>query len=292
MAEISDKETQQFPKPPHPIADQPTIAMQAPTTRRNNPVSNPPPVNPAPQGARNNYQIQQRVERGNTALQPKKKGGKLLKTGGKESAQLHLLRDRCKQIGLSLFVDTRIAVQSLGITSAIEGEGKTFLSLLIAQGLAEEGFAPVTLVDCNWQHPNLHEYFSIRPAPGLAEWLRGECDETEIRQQVGQNLSIIPAGDGDDDAVRLLRQLRAQGLRDSLARGPEVLVIDLPSILTTAYGTLAAGLPEALLLVTRGGVTPAPLLAETIGQLEDLPVKSIVLNQIESKIPRWIRQLL
>ncbi len=210
-----------------------------------------------------------------------------------QSPQVQMLREHCRQLGLRLFVDDDTAIRSLGITSALEGEGKSFLASTMAQALASDEFAPITLLECNWQHANLHEYFGFRATPGLAEWLRGECNGKEARRRIAKNLTVIPAGNSQADAIRLLQQLLLQhGLQKTIAQAKGILIVDLPAILTTAYGPLAATLPEALLLVTRAGVTSTSSLAKAVGQLTDLSVKGIILNQVNSKIPDWIRQLL
>ncbi len=202
------------------------------------------------------------------------------------------LRERFRQLGLAFFADRRVSIRSLGFTSTIEGEGKSFLSSLLAQVLADDGFARVTLLDCNWRHTNLHEHFDIPATPGLAEWLRGDCKPEAIRYSVNKNLTIIPAGNGHSDAISLLQEFKNKSFQHILTNPEELLIVDLPAVLSTGYGALAASLPEALLFVVRAGVTPAPMIEEAFGQLTDLPVKSVVLNQVESKIPRWIRQLL
>lgn len=203
-----------------------------------------------------------------------------------------LLRERWRQLSLSFFFRKHASVRSIGFTSTLGGEGKTFLARMMATALANDSSEPVALVECNWEHPSLHEYFGLPATPGLAELLRGECSEAAIRHQAGCNLAVIPAGDTDQDVVTLLRKLRHNGLLEVLAAPNEFLVVDLPSIITTGYSTLAAELVEALLLVVQAGVTPDHLVAEACAQLKDLPVEGIVLNQVGSRIPRWIHQML
>src|SRR4051812_21194374 len=48
-----------------------------------------------------------------------------------------VLRTRCKQLGISLFFRGDTPIRSLGFTSAIAGEGKTFLARLTAEVMAE-----------------------------------------------------------------------------------------------------------------------------------------------------------
>jgi protein-tyrosine kinase len=210
----------------------------------------------------------------------------------RDRADSHALHEHCRQICLSAFFREHAPVRSLGFTSSVAGEGKSFLSIMTAQVLADDSTSPVILLECNWEHPNLHEYFGFASTPGLAEWLRGECSKEIIHHKIGRNLTIIPAGNGRQDAVKLLQQIQQKGLLDLFACSDELLIVDLPTIATTAYGAFAASLVESLVIVVCAGVTPEALIAETSTRLEDLPVQGVVLNQIESSIPRWIRQMI
>ena len=211
---------------------------------------------------------------------------------GSQVAEIRRLRMRCKQLCVSVFLDERTAVRSLGFTSAIDGEGKSFLARLAAVVMATDNSVPVTLLECNWEHPCFNDIFSLEQGPGLAEWLRGECELEAVRQPVSSNLTVIHAGDDKQDTIRLLQQLRHRGVLDVLDRPDEVLIADLPSIVTTAYGSLAASIVESLVVVVCMGVTPDSYVAEASTHLKDLHVHGVVLNQIKSRIPQWLRQIL
>ena len=210
----------------------------------------------------------------------------------RDAALLYVFQERCRQLSLSLFFQESASVRSLGFTSAISGEGKSFLSMVMASVLAGDSGCPVTLLECNWENPSMHEYYGFPAAPGAAEWLRRECRPEDIRYRVEQNLTVIPAGNGCRDAVRLVQQMRQQGLRKLFAPQDELLIVDLPAVVTTAYGQMAASLLDSVLLVVHAGVTPNTLIEETCSRLKDVPVQGIILNQLQSKIPRWIRQVL
>ncbi len=214
------------------------------------------------------------------------------KLNKRDAASAHMLQERCRQLCLALFFRENAPVRSLGFTSSIHGEGKSFLALTTAQVLAHDSVDPVTLIECNWEHPGLHEYFGIPATPGLAEWLRGTCDEDDIRYQIDENLTVIPAGNGSQDAVKLLKQIQTKGLLQTFQHSNELYILDLPPIATTGYGSLAASLLESLVIVARAQVIPDKMIAETCAQLKGLPVHGIILNQGESRIPDWLRQLM
>ena len=209
-----------------------------------------------------------------------------------DAENARMLQERCRQLCLSLFFREHAPVRSLGFTSSIVGEGKSFLALVTSQVLATDSSQPVTLVECNWEHPTLHEYFGVPSAPGLAEWLRGTCQEKDIRYQVDDNLTFIPAGNGTQDIVKLLQQVQQQSLMNLFLSQNELFIAELPPVLTCGYGSLAARLFESIVIVIRAQVIPDNMVAETCAQLQDMPIHGIILNQMESHIPRWIRQLL
>jgi Mrp family chromosome partitioning ATPase len=210
----------------------------------------------------------------------------------RDAAVARLFQEQCRQLNVSTFFQENSLVRSLGFTSAINGEGKSFLSMVTANLLANDSSVPVTLVECNWEHPNIHTYYDIPASPGAAEWIRKECNVEDIRHRVGRNLTVIPAGKGRTDAVKLLAQVRQQGLLQLFAPRNDLLVVDLPSIATTAYGPIAASLLDAVVIVVHAGVTPDTLVEAACSTLKNVPVQGIILNQLQSKIPRWLRQIL
>ncbi len=210
----------------------------------------------------------------------------------REAANAFMLQERCRQLCLSLFSRGQDPVRSLGFTSSVGGEGKSLLALVTAKVLAHDSNDPVTLVECNWAHPTLHEYLGITAKPGLAEWLRGTCNEDDIRYQIDENLTVIPAGDGMEDAVKLLKRIQHRGLHNLFGHPDDLLIVDLPAVITSSYGSLAASLVETVVVIVRSETIPESLLAETCSQLKDTQVHGIILNQGNSRIPRWIRQLL
>src|SRR6266487_4392011 len=94
-----------------------------------------------------------------------------VKKPGKATPALHLskpqiaearkLQMQCRQLCVSVFLDERAAVRSLGFTSAIDGEGKSFLARLAAVVMTTDLNLPVTLLECNWEHPCFNEIFSL-----------------------------------------------------------------------------------------------------------------------------------
>jgi Mrp family chromosome partitioning ATPase len=210
----------------------------------------------------------------------------------RDEADLHAVREQARKLSLALFFREQSPVRSLGFTSAVGGEGKSYMALMTAAVLAHDSTEPVILVEANWEHPTLHAQLGLPPTPGLAEWLRQECDEAEACHQVAENLGVIVAGNGRDDAVKLLRVLRERSAVDRISATRALYIFDLPPIVTCSYGHLAASVAESVILVVRAGVTPEGMVAEACAQLKDLPVEGVMLNQVSSHIPKWLQHIL
>ncbi len=210
----------------------------------------------------------------------------------KNRVEAQMLQERCRQFCLSLFLPAQSRIRSLGFTSSVSGEGKSFLSALSAEALSRDIDSQVVLLECNWDNPDLRKKFNLPDGPGLSNWIRGECTMGDIEYPVSQNFSIIPAGEGRYDAVRLLTHLRDRQMFRQLEGPNRVMLVDLPPVVTSAYGMLAASLVDALVLVVRAGNTSDLLFTETCAQLKGLPVQGVILNQMRSRIPRWLLRML
>ena len=210
----------------------------------------------------------------------------------KDVFNAHAIQEEVRQLCLAVFSNIHNPVRSLGFTSSVEGEGKSFLALVAAQVLARDSANPVTLLDCNWEHPSMHEHFGIPLVPGLAEWLRGMCSEADIRYQVGENLFVLPAGNGSQDAAKLLKLIQRHGLLNMFRRSNELFIADLPPVIAAAYGSFAAQLLDAVVVVVRAQAVPDRMIAETCARLGDARIHGLILNQEQSRIPRWLGKLL
>ncbi len=188
-------------------------------------------------------------------------------------------------VGLTLPPGARTAV--IGVTSAIRGEGRTTVALGLARTLATDLETAVTLVEADFERPALAVHFELAPAPGLCEVLRGECLLGETVLPVADRLSVVTAGAVGPDAARLLRRLADGDPFHADAGLPGIVVLDLPPLLDQGYGSLAAGVADALVLVVRAGVTPDYVAREAIARLEGRPPQGVILNGFRTALPRW-----
>jgi Mrp family chromosome partitioning ATPase len=209
-----------------------------------------------------------------------------------ESRAVAQLRLEFQRTCLPLFFAAQGPVRTLGLTSAVAGEGKTSVAWLMSYALASSSRRPVVLVECDWEHPTFSRELGLPASPGLAEYLSGVSELAKIRYPLLPNLTVIPAGLGGAEALTALVRLQQDELHDRLADPDDLVILDLPSVLDSTYGVIAARLAESLMIVVRAGGTPSPLVDRACKELRHLRVEGIILNKVQTRIPRWLQRLL
>jgi Mrp family chromosome partitioning ATPase len=209
-----------------------------------------------------------------------------------ESRAVAQLRLEFQRTCLPLFFAEQGPVRTLGLTSAVAGEGKTSVAWLMSYALASSSRRPVVLVECDWEHPTFSRELGLPASPGLAEYLSGVSELAKIRYPLLPNLTVIPAGLGGAEALTALVRLQQDELHDRLADPDDLVILDLPSVLDSTYGVIAARLAESLMIVVRAGGTPSPLVDRACKELRHLRVEGIILNKVQTRIPRWLQRLL
>lgn len=186
------------------------------------------------------------------------------------------------QLGRSDGLPSRLA-----FTSAISGEGVSFVSMAFAATLAHDTRRRVGLVQLNWWNQNAER-------KGLSDViLRGAQIEDVVLDTSDSCLAVIPSGyaNGLDRAI-LARDGTLDKFLNVLEDQYDHLILDLPAVLLTSDSVVLADLTDALALVVRHGVTSYDQVEEAVRQLGEDRISGIILNQEQSRIPRIIRRRL
>jgi Mrp family chromosome partitioning ATPase len=205
--------------------------------------------------------------------------------GGANSRTMEYFRRIYLSLQTSNSLDT---IPTIGVTSALDGEGKSTVALGIATAMAVDLDSPIVLVELNLTRPTLHKSLGIPAQPGLCEYLRGECPLPNALRQITENLFVLPAGDCRNDPARLIRMLTRANLLLRMDNSGAVLVLDLPPILTASYGVLASSMADAVVLVVRAGQTPEKMVKDAVARLDESTLRGIVLNAARPSIPTWL----
>src|SRR5262249_21522683 len=176
----------------------------------------------------------------------------------------------------------------LGLTSAISGEGVTFVTRALALVLATDVANRVCIVDLNWWSPS---DWPGPDVPGVANVLRDELAVSEALQLTGNpGLKVLPAGRaGVSERPALARSDELAKALDELNEEFEHVLLDLPAVHATSEALTLAETCPSLALVVGQSVTPDSDVKAALDEIEGVPLLGVVLNRSYSKIPRIIR---
>ena len=176
------------------------------------------------------------------------------------------------------------------VTSALQGDGKTFTSINLALSLARERDTSVLLVDADLRNPNTSRSLGLGGEPGLLEALRDETVDVSslILHSSVPGLDILPAGMAADQASELLASARMTQLVAQICSNPRYIVLfDSAPMLLSADSSALARLVGQVVLVARAGKTQRHALLDAIGQLDRDKLSGIVLNDIKAEPGRY-----
>ena len=187
--------------------------------------------------------------------------------------------------------DSGAAGNLIVVTSAMSGEGKSFITCNLACSMAQERDHTVLLVDADVAKPHLTEVFGLKDEPGLLDALDGTVELNSIIYDTDiPGLSILPAGIRRADATELFASSRMDRLVKQLgsADSGRIVLFDTPPLIQTSESKVLSGLAGQIVFVVCAERTPKAAVAEAVIALGEERPLTLVLNQSTSAIvPRY-----
>ncbi len=168
-------------------------------------------------------------------------------------------------------------------TSAIDGEGKTFVSTNLAFSISQEVDRSALLIDADVIRRGASRLFGLEQHLGLIDYLKGDVDDITslfVQPKGLDNLNILPAGTPSEDVNELLASERMRELIEELAlQDPERIVLcDASPILMTSEAHILAQLVGQVVLVVRADQTPQHHVENALGYMQPDRFAGLVLN--------------
>lgn len=164
------------------------------------------------------------------------------------------------------------------ITSTIPQEGKSTVAANLACALAKRKGQRTLLLEGDLRRPTVARELGLGHVPGLSEWFRGEATVRNIYRLEGLGLWVLPAGSAPGNALELLQSAKLMPLMEELTASFDWIVIDSPPVLPLGDTSIWARLADAVLLVTRPGVTEKKQLQRGLEALEKSKLLGAVVN--------------
>jgi protein-tyrosine kinase len=173
------------------------------------------------------------------------------------------------------------------VTSAMPGEGKTFLAVNLAISIAMEIDRTALLIDADAAKAKLTRVLGLRSYGGLADVISG--DEPDLHKvllatNIGR-LKILPAGTRHAEMAEYMDSRRTELLIKELAlRYPDrIVVVDSPPLLATVEACSLARMVEQVVVVVETERTKRSDLITALNLLEPSKTIGLVLNKTNER---------
>ncbi len=180
--------------------------------------------------------------------------------------------------------------QTLLVTSAQMGEGKTSTALNLAIAFSQRG-GPVLIIDADLRRPNVAKNLGVANEKGLSSFLTGAhtLQEVLIRSERVKNLWVLPAGPRPPDPAELLSSHMMGATLKGLLKHFTQIIIDSPPVLAVTDGVVLSAHVDGVILVVASGVTARGALARTHRILENARARvlGIVLNKVDLRFDTY-----
>jgi protein-tyrosine kinase len=170
-------------------------------------------------------------------------------------------------------------LHTIVVTSPSPAEGKTFSAVNLALAQSHLAESSVLLGDFDLRRPIVHNLFQIDRAPGLSDFLTGQCSFAQaLRKVESMNLYLLPAGSPVKNPLELLNMRQARLLFEELPRMFNWAVFDTPPLLFSADANLLATMADGTILVVKIGSTTFDNVTRAMQSLCENNVLGIVAN--------------
>lgn len=157
------------------------------------------------------------------------------------------------------------AIQTLVISSALPGEGKTLTAVNLAMALAQDG-KNVLLVDGNLRNSSLHRLFNVSNEKGLTSYLSNVDLQPAILPTDQENLHMLPSGPSVNNPSEILATKEMVELLNKFKNRYDLILLDSPPVIPVTDTQVLSINCDAVLLVTKLGTT----LCESVSQAKEL----------------------
>lgn len=167
------------------------------------------------------------------------------------------------------FLGSDTPIHSIVISSAVHADGKSTVSLNLAQAAAAMG-QRVLLVDADLRRPQVHRLLGLPNEQGLSNAISSNLPLAELIQQspLSENLFVLTAGQIPPDPTKLLSSKKMQNIMGQLRQEFDFVIYDTPPLMGLADSSLLAAYTAGIVLVVRMAKTDRSVLQQALDGLK------------------------
>lgn len=207
--------------------------------------------------------------------------------GVREDQSKIMTNEQFRQLaaGMGLY-GRNIAKKKLLVTSSISGEGKSFVSINLAQTLARSG-KKVILLDFDFRNPHVSRSFNVSEETGVSEFLSGGREPYEIIRHTEQE-NLFVAGAGFATAEKAGELILSEKLRELLNYLEDIfdfVIIDTAPVQPISDAYILSEYCDASLYVVRHAYTPKNIirLLDQNNNIKTLKNMAIAFNAVKPR---------
>ena len=178
------------------------------------------------------------------------------------------------------------------VTSALPGEGKTYVTANLGSSFAQGLDQHVLMLDCDFRRPKLHEILGYPNREGLHEYLSGKRQLPDLITRTNiECLSFVSAGSMAPNPAELLSSnAMKECLQELKARYKDryIIIDSTPGTLTSEINALVSYV-DSILLVVMAMKTPREAVQNCIEKLGRDKIMGIVFNGYNARPGNYAR---
>lgn len=177
------------------------------------------------------------------------------------------------------------ALGCLGIVSAVQGEGKSTITLGLATALARESRHSVLVVEADLHKPRIESYLGVARSRGVSDWLGGDSRPLPVRIVAPSGFRVLTVGERRLDSNVPARSRRMAALLAAARDAYQHVLVDLPPLTPVADAVEVEDLLDGFLLVVRARHAPRDAILRAAGRLHPESVVGLVMTGAEQVLP-------
>jgi polysaccharide biosynthesis transport protein len=151
------------------------------------------------------------------------------------------------------------SLKVIAVSSALPGEGKSFVAGNLAIAVAQTG-KRVLLIDGDMRCPTQHKNWEIPNLKGFSDVLVGQAEYQNIITKAMANLHILTSGTMPPNPSTLLNSQRLLEIIERVSQDYDFIIIDTPPVTVVADGLLLGKAADGMLMVARPGIATSTAL--------------------------------
>ena len=173
----------------------------------------------------------------------------------------------------------------LMVTSTMPGEGKSFVSINLANTLAATG-KKVILIELDLRRPHIAKTLGLNPRPGMTDYLiSNDMAPREVVQtnREYENLSFVTCGPVPPNPGELILSKRLQTFFEYMRNSYDYVVVDTPPVGIVSDSLIIGSMVDLTLYILRHRYSYRSSLKSLneLAENKKLPHLSIVINSID-----------